>query len=84
MTNGYVAPPPPPAPAGRRQRGGRGGRGGRWRSRRVRRGMAAITNFCWGIEPWNTDKVEAELKKRGLNPVADHAGDFQEFPYQRS
>src|SRR5262249_917838 len=28
--------------------------------------------FCWGIEPWDTKKVEDELKKRGLNPVADH------------
>jgi len=36
--------------------------------------------FCWGIEPWDTKKVETELKKRGLNPVADHQGkDFQSF-----
>ena len=32
-------------------------------------------SFCWGIEPWDTNKVEAALKKRGLNPVADHSGD---------
>jgi catechol 2,3-dioxygenase-like lactoylglutathione lyase family enzyme len=35
--------------------------------------------MCWGIEPWDTKKVEAELKKRGLNPVADHKGSFQSF-----
>ena len=71
MTNGYVAPPPPPAPTGNDSAGR--GRGGQARPPR----MAAITNFCWGIDPWNTAKVEAELKKRGLNPVAEHAGDFQ-------
>jgi catechol 2,3-dioxygenase-like lactoylglutathione lyase family enzyme len=44
--------------------GGRGGNGG---------GPRAIWDgFCFGIEPWNTATVEAELKKRGLNPVADH------------
>jgi catechol 2,3-dioxygenase-like lactoylglutathione lyase family enzyme len=41
--------------------------------------MAAFDGFCWGIEPWETKAVEAELKKRGLNPVADHRGDFQSF-----
>jgi catechol 2,3-dioxygenase-like lactoylglutathione lyase family enzyme len=36
--------------------------------------------FCWGIEPWDTAKVEAALKARGLNPVADHSGDdFRSF-----
>ena len=73
-----AAPPPPPPPpvtagdtAGRGGRGGRGGGGGRVQGR--------ITNFAWGIEPWDTNKVEAELKKRGLNPVADHSGDFKSF-----
>ena len=28
--------------------------------------------FCFGIEPWDTQKVAAALKTRGLNPVADH------------
>ena len=37
-------------------------------------------SFCWGIEPWDTNKVEAALKARGLNPVADHSGnDFRSF-----
>ena len=36
--------------------------------------------FCWGITPWDTKKVEAALKERGLNPVADHDGkDFYSF-----
>ena len=55
--------------------GGRGGGGGgRGRS------MAIFDGFCWGITPWDTKKVEDALKKRGLNPVADHDGkDFQSF-----
>lgn len=28
--------------------------------------------FTWGINNWDTNKVEAALKDRGLNPVADH------------
>ena len=41
---------------------------------------AVFDSFCWGIEPWDTRKVEAELKKRGLNPIADHQGsEFQSF-----
>jgi catechol 2,3-dioxygenase-like lactoylglutathione lyase family enzyme len=37
-------------------------------------------SFCWGIEPWDAKKVEAELTKRGLNPFADNDGkDFQSF-----
>jgi catechol 2,3-dioxygenase-like lactoylglutathione lyase family enzyme len=36
--------------------------------------------FCWGIAPWDTNKVEAALKDRGLSPVADHSGnDFRSF-----
>jgi catechol 2,3-dioxygenase-like lactoylglutathione lyase family enzyme len=85
LRGGYVAPPPPPprvltpaesaAAAGRG--GGRGGGGGRG----PRVPLTAVwDSYCWGIEPWNTKKVEAELVKRGLNPVADHDGkDFQSF-----
>ena len=41
---------------------------------------AAFDGFCWGIEPWDAKKVEAELRKRGLTPVADnHGKDFQSF-----
>ena len=37
--------------------------------------------FCWGIDKWDTKKVEAELTKRGLNPVAEHdpKNDFYSF-----
>ena len=38
-----------------------------------------VTNFSWGIEPWNAKTVEAELKKRGMSPVADHHDGFESF-----
>ena len=90
IRGGYVAPPPPPTPptpppsadpsagSGQVQAGGRGGRGGGGRGPAAPRN-AVFDSFCWGIEPWDAKKVEAELKKRGLNPVADHHGDFQSF-----
>ena len=41
---------------------------------------AVFDGFAWGIAPWDTNKVKAELEKRGLNPVADHAGsDYRSF-----
>src|SRR5262249_4147975 len=43
-----------------------GGRGGPVR--------AVVEAFSFGIEPWNAKTVEAELKKRGLAPVADNDG----------
>lgn len=46
----------------------------------VLNGGALWDGFCWGIEPWDTNKVEAALKARGLTPVADHSGDdFRSF-----
>ncbi len=66
------APPPAADPAV----AARGGRGGPPRAPR----LAVFDNFCWGIEPWNGKNVEAELRKRGLTPVADNQGkDFQSF-----
>jgi catechol 2,3-dioxygenase-like lactoylglutathione lyase family enzyme len=42
--------------------------------------QAVFDGFAWGIEPWDTDKVKAELDKRGLHPVADHHGsDYRSF-----
>ena len=39
-----------------------------------------INHVSWGIEPWDTDKVKAELEKRGLNPRPDMVGDnFKSF-----
>ena len=89
LIRGGYAPPPPPAaaatptpPAGAAAAGGGatagGGRGGGGGGRGPR--MAAFDSFCFGIAPWDTKKVEAELKARGLNPIADHRGnDFQSF-----
>ena len=33
-----------------------------------------INHVSWGIEPWDTDGVKAELEKRGLKPRADMVG----------
>ena len=34
-----------------------------------------INHISWGIQPWDTDKVKAELEKRGLTPRPDMVGD---------
>src|SRR5947207_7301392 len=39
-----------------------------------------INHVSWGISPWDTDKVKAELERRGLNPRPDMVGtDFKSF-----
>jgi len=38
-----------------------------------------IDHISWGIQPWDTDKVKAELEKRGLHPKPDMKGKFQSF-----
>ncbi|HEY3926908.1 MAG TPA: VOC family protein [Candidatus Koribacter sp.] len=44
------------------------------------RKSAAVTSFCFVIEPWNAKRVEAELRKRGLDPVAENDGKgFESF-----
>jgi catechol 2,3-dioxygenase-like lactoylglutathione lyase family enzyme len=85
IRGGYQPPPAPPTPpappaggdaAGRGGAGGRGGQGGGPRAPR----NAVFDSFCFGIDPWDAKKVEAELKKRGLSPVADNSGkDFESF-----
>jgi catechol 2,3-dioxygenase-like lactoylglutathione lyase family enzyme len=41
---------------------------------------ARVVNFCFVIEPWNALKVEAELRKRGLAPIAENDGQgFESF-----
>jgi catechol 2,3-dioxygenase-like lactoylglutathione lyase family enzyme len=80
LRGGYQAPPAPPAtptsPAGDAAAGGRGGGRGGPRAPR----LAAFDGFCWGIDPWDAKRVAAELRKRGLTPVADNQGkDFQSF-----
>jgi catechol 2,3-dioxygenase-like lactoylglutathione lyase family enzyme len=76
VRGGYQAPPAPPVTETPPE--GTGGRGGGRGPRAPRN--AVFDNFCWGIEPWDAKTVEAELKKRGLTPVADnHGKDFQSF-----
>jgi catechol 2,3-dioxygenase-like lactoylglutathione lyase family enzyme len=65
MRGGLVPADPEPA----RGNGG-GNRGGGGNNRTPVK--AVWDGFCFGIEPWDTKKVEAALKTRGLNPVADH------------
>jgi catechol 2,3-dioxygenase-like lactoylglutathione lyase family enzyme len=44
------------------------------------RAQAVFDGFAWGIAPWDTDKVKAELERRGLSPVPDHQGsDYKAF-----
>lgn len=39
-----------------------------------------INHISWGISPWDTDGVKAELEKRGLTPRADMVGtDFKSW-----
>jgi catechol 2,3-dioxygenase-like lactoylglutathione lyase family enzyme len=83
IVGGYTPPPPPPprvlspadsaaraARAGGAGGAGRGGAGGQQRAP-VQVGW---DSYAWQITPWNAKTVEAELKKRGLNPVADNSG----------
>jgi catechol 2,3-dioxygenase-like lactoylglutathione lyase family enzyme len=75
LRGGYQAPPAPPADeAAAAGRAGGGGRGGPRAPRN-----AVFDSFCFGIDPWDAKRVEAELRKRGLTPVADNHGDFQSF-----
>jgi catechol 2,3-dioxygenase-like lactoylglutathione lyase family enzyme len=41
---------------------------------------AVVDGFGFAIEPWNAKTVEAELRKRNLDPVADNSGGgFESF-----
>jgi catechol 2,3-dioxygenase-like lactoylglutathione lyase family enzyme len=41
---------------------------------------AVVDHISFGVEPWDTNAVEAELKKRGLAPRADMVGeDFKSW-----
>jgi catechol 2,3-dioxygenase-like lactoylglutathione lyase family enzyme len=78
IRGGYTPPPPPPAPvvqAGDTTTGRRGG--GRGGPRTPPQAVWSMMSFQ--ISPWDAKKVEAELKKRGLNPVADNDGKFESF-----
>jgi catechol 2,3-dioxygenase-like lactoylglutathione lyase family enzyme len=58
------------APADSFESGGGRGRGGAERAPV----HAVVESFCFVIEPWNAKTVEAELRKRGLTPVAENDG----------
>jgi len=39
-----------------------------------------INHVSWGVSPWDTEKVKAELERRGLNPRPDMVGqNFKSF-----
>jgi len=39
-----------------------------------------INHISWGIQPWDTEAVKAELERRGLSPRPDMVGDdFKSF-----
>lgn len=78
LRGGYVAPPAPPTSPPSAAPAPAGAGAGRPPGPRAPRN-AAFDGMCWGIDPWDTKTVEAELNKRGLSPVADHHGDFQSF-----
>lgn len=48
--------------------------------RNNRRTPGVIDHVSWGIEPWNTEAVRAELARRGLKPRPDMVGEnFKSF-----
>ena len=68
------------ADMGGRGGGGGAGRGGGEPGANTRAPVTAlVTSFCFGIANWNAKKVEDELRRRGLNPVADNDGKFESF-----
>lgn len=92
IIGGYEPPPAPagapagPPPAARAGGGGaagdsagrgRGGAGGGGFQRAPRK--TVWESFAWVISPWDAKKVEAELKARGLSPVAIKDGASQCF-----
>src|SRR4051812_30921633 len=40
---------------------------------------AAVRSFAWVIDKWDAKKVAAELRRRGMAPVADNHGAFESF-----
>lgn len=80
IRGGLVVPPPAPPPAAAAADGAAGGRGGRGGRGTRAPSHALVDSFCFGIEPWNPRKIETELKRRGLAPVADNDGKgFESF-----
>jgi len=79
QTAGAAAPATPPAGAAAGAAAGAGQGGGQ--GQRNRPPLTGVINhISWGIANWNTEKVEAELKRRGLTPRPDMVGaDFKSF-----
>ncbi len=79
---GTMPPPTAPsaAPAGGDAAGARGGRGGRGGGGGGAPARAVVKGFGFVIDKWDAKTVEAELKKRGMTPVADNDGKgFESF-----
>lgn len=50
------------------------------RNNRQPAGIGVINHVSWGIQPWDTETVKAELERRGLKPRPDMQGDdFKSF-----
>jgi catechol 2,3-dioxygenase-like lactoylglutathione lyase family enzyme len=50
------------------------------RNRREPAAIGVINHISWGVQPWDTEKVKAELERRGLKPRPDMQGDdFKSF-----
>lgn len=50
------------------------------RNNRQPAGIGVINHVSWGVQPWDTGKVKAELERRGLKPRPDMQGDdFKSF-----
>src|SRR5712671_1525417 len=68
----------PSAGANGGQQAAAGGRGQGQANRPPLTGV--INHVSWGVQPWDTDKVKAELERRGLNPRPDMVGEnFKSF-----
>jgi catechol 2,3-dioxygenase-like lactoylglutathione lyase family enzyme len=67
-----------PAAANAAASAGAGAQGGGRGNRPPLTGV--INHVSWGVQPWDTEKVKAELERRGLNPRPDMVGDnFKSF-----
>ena len=51
----------------------------RGRVRAAASARVVVESFSFAIDRWNAKNVEAELRKRGLTPVADNDREFESF-----
>src|SRR6476620_3408856 len=78
IRGGYQAPPAPPQTPAPAPVSAADSAATRARPARPPRSVV-WDSFCWVIAPWNAKKVEAALRERGLDPVADNDGAFESF-----